>query len=411
MTSSLARRTAVASLLLSAILVPFGLAQESAEELSPAQRYYLRGTELMNNRKLLDAVEQFQLAIDENPDYADAYRRLAYAYTEMAKTEADYYQDALDTYEDLEALLPEGDVDVKKSMAYVQAAMGEMDDAIATYETILEITPDDCAIWTQIAQAHRTQAEREKADAAGEETDSSKARVAKSVDAYTKIIDLCPEDVEAYKALGEMHFAGGRFDESAAVYAQLLEKDPENVDILSKLGYLYQKGKEWDKAAPVYKKLLELDPARVNDRMIYGQALKELGRFEGSAEQYRLVIESDAERKDVYCNLCFLYVEAKNGQMAVETGMKAISENAPQQGCLTACWAKGLELRAVGMYREGKYDNAISGYEEARLKFQTIQGDKDFGDYSTKQIERLIKLIEQAKAQKEKAKQEGAGNR
>ena len=83
------------------------------EDLTKAQRYYLRGVELMNNLKHLDAVEAFQLAIDEDAKYVDAYRRLALAYTEMAKSDAEYYRDALDTYMDLEALLPPDDVEVR----------------------------------------------------------------------------------------------------------------------------------------------------------------------------------------------------------------------------------------------------------------------------------------------------------
>ena len=133
-------------------------------EPTKAQRYYQRGVEYMNNSRFLDAVEQFQLALDENSDYIDAYRRLAYAYAQMGQTESEYYQDALDTYEDLEAKLPADDVDVRKNIAFVQAAMGDLDDAIATYKEILDITPEDCTIWTQIGDAQKLQADRMKAD-------------------------------------------------------------------------------------------------------------------------------------------------------------------------------------------------------------------------------------------------------
>ena len=380
-------------------------AAQSQEDLPEAQRYYLRGTELMNNRKLLDAVEQFQLAIDADGEYVDAYRRLAYVYTEMAKTDDEYYQDALDTYEDLAALLPEDEVEVKKNIAFVQAAMGDMEDAIGTYEDVLEITPDDCQVWGAVGLAHKTQGDRLKADG-GEEAEVA-ARLEKAAEAYRSMIKACPDDLQAYNALGELYFSSNNFDAAAKVYADLLAKDPENVDIASKLGFLYYRAEDWTNAAPVYKQLLDVDPSRSNDRGLYAKVLENLEKWDQAADQYMKLIETDPDKKGMFCNLGFLYIKANNGQKAIESSMKGISENAPQQGCLTAVWAKGLELRGVDLYRAGSYDPAITSYQEAKLKFGTIQGDADFGDYATKQIARLDKLIQQAQAQKEKAKQEG----
>jgi len=387
-----------------AVLAPFAAAQEAVEDMTPAQRYFLRGTDLMSNRKLLDAVEQFQLAIDEDPDFTDAYRRLAYVYTEMAQSEDEYYQDALDTYEDLEALLPGDDVEVKKSKAFVQAAMGDVDDAIETYETILEITPEDCSIWMQIGEAQRTQALRAKADA-GEETPAVQERFDQAVKAYTTVTELCPDDLAAYNSLGELHFNNQDFDQAAKVFADLLEKDPENVNIASKLGYLYKQAEDWANAEPIYKQLLDLAPDRIDDRAVYAKVLEEAGKCTESAEQYQMIIDQDTSKKSMYCNLAFLYVKCKEGQKVINTAMRAISENAPEQPCLNAAWGKGLEIRAVEMYRQGLYDNAITGYSEAKLKFQTVQGDSNFGDYATKQIDRLNKLIEQARLEKKKAEQ------
>ncbi len=390
------------------LLLPVAPAMAQGEEsLSEAQRYHLRGTELRNNRKLLDAAEQFQLAIDADPDYVDAYRSLAFVYTEMAKSEADYWQDALDTYESLLDLGPGDKVGIQKNIAFVQASMGEMDDAIDTYHVILEENPEDCSVWTAIGAAQKAEADRARAASdAGAEDPDYQERVTEAVVAFEKVIEFCPDDLAAYDAAGGIHFANGDFAKAAAIYEDLLEHDPENVDVMSKLGFIYKKDENWAKAIPLYEKLLEIDPTRVNDRAVLGKAYEETGETEKAAEQYTMIIESDPSKATMYCNLCFLYVKAKNGQKSVETAMRAISENAPNKGCLTAAWAKGLELRGIDAYRGGLYDNAITAYGEAKLKFTTIQGDKDFGDYATKQITRLNKLIEQAQLQKKKAAQE-----
>ena len=74
--------TGVASSGSSSRTVPTLQAQDATggqEDLAPARRYYLKGVELMNNSRFLDAVEQFQLCIDEDGESIDCHRRLALA--------------------------------------------------------------------------------------------------------------------------------------------------------------------------------------------------------------------------------------------------------------------------------------------------------------------------------------------
>lgn len=377
-------------------------------EPTKAQRYYQRGVEYMNNSRFLDAVEQFQLALDENADYIDAYRRLAYAYTQMGATESEYYQDALDTYEDLEAKLPADDVDVRKNIAFVQAAMGDLDDAIATYKEILDITPEDCSIWTQIGDAQKVQADRMKANG-GSAPDKAAydAKIKAAIDAYTKVTDLCPDSLAAYNTLGELLFNTGDMDGAAGIYTKVLAKDPSKLDIASRLGYIYMQGKEYAKAIPIYEKLLDLDPSRVNDRKQYALALQKAGKTSEAGAQFQKIIDADpAANASLYCNLCMMYVDAEDGEKTIDTAMKGIAAAAPVEGCLTYGWAKGLEFRARGMMKTGQYDRAISTFREAKLKFKTITSDPNFGKAATQQLDRMDQFIKIAEQTKEKAKQQ-----
>lgn len=380
----------------------------SQAEPSKAQRYYQRGVEYMNNSRFLDAVEQFQLALDESTGYVDAYRRLAYAYTQMGATEDEYYQDALDTYEDLKSKLPADDVDVRKNIAFVQAAMGDLDDAIATYKEILNITPDNCTIWTQIGDAEKLQADRMKADGgAPADKKAYDAKIQSAIDAYTKVTQVCPDSLAAYNTLGELLFSAERMDQAAKVYETVLSKDPTKLDIASRLGYIYMKGEEYTNAIPVYETLLKQDPSRINDRKQYALALQKAGKTTEAGEQFQKIIDADpTANASLYCNLCMMYVDAENGEKAIDTAMKGIAAAAPVEGCLTYGWAKGLELRARDMMKVGQYDRAITTFREAKLKFKSIEGDKTFGNAATKQQDRMDKFISIAEQTKEKAKQQ-----
>jgi tetratricopeptide (TPR) repeat protein len=382
----------------------------TASAQSEAEEYYRRGVESMNNSRYLDAVEQFQLAVNEAPNYVDAHKKMAYVYTQMAKTEEDYFQDALDKYEDILALVQtdEEKVEVLESIAFVQAEMGDMDDAISTYEEILEIRPEDCSVWSRIGGAHKFVADLMKQDGE-EQSEEHQARLQQAIDAYTKVTELCPDTLEAYTTLGEIFFFSGRRDDAAYIFETLLQLDPENMDTLSRLGYLYKEEENWAKAAPIYEKILEMDPSRVSTRQGYAKALENLGQYEKAAAQYRMIIESDPEaHSKLYCNLAKLYaLDAKDAEKAIEMSMEGIAQNAPVEGCLTYFWAKGLELRGTDYVREGEYDRAITTYQEAILKFQGILADKNFGNHAEKQIVRLNKLIAIAQQTKEKARQQG----
>jgi tetratricopeptide (TPR) repeat protein len=385
-------------------LLGTALAQSEAEE------YYRKGVESMNNSRYLDAVEQFQLAVDENPDFVDAHKKMAYVYTQMAKTEEDYFQDALDKYEDILALVQtdEDQVGILESIAFVQAEMGDMDDAISTYEEILEIKPEDCGVWTRIGGAHKFVADRMKQE--GEEEDVEyEGRLKKAIDAYTKVTELCPDSLKAYATLGEIFFFTDRKDDAAYIYETMLQLDPDNLDTMIRLAYLYKEEKDWAKAAPLYERILAVDPTRVSTRQGYAKALQKLGQYEKAVEQYQMIIDSDPEKYgSLYCNMANLYaLDARDGEKAIEISMEGIAQNAPVKGCLTYFWGKGLELRGTDFVREGAYDRGITTYQEAIMKFQSILDDKNFGNHATKQVDRLNKLIAIAQQTKEKNRQQG----
>jgi tetratricopeptide (TPR) repeat protein len=395
--------------------VPVLQAQEAVgggQKPTKAQEHYRKGVEFMGTSRFLDAVEQFQLCIDEEGENVDCHRQLAFAYTQMGQTEADYWEDALDVYRDLEALLPADDVDVRRSIAYVQAATGEVDDAIGTYEEILEITPEDCDIWGRIGDAEKGQAERIKQSSeAGAEDPAYLTRIDKAVKAYTEVTTLCPNSLETWENLGAIYFDRGQFEDAAGIYTTMLEKDPDNVDILSKLGYIHRKAEppDWAEASRVYGRIVELDPSRVSARNSYGVSLQRLRKHTEAVAQYQTIIDLDpVQYGGLYCQICNLYaLDAKDGEKAIQIAMKGIAANAPNQGCLTYFWGKGLELRGMGMVLEGRYDRAITTYREAKLKFSSILTDPDFGAHAKKELGRMDNRITIAEQTREKARQSG----
>jgi tetratricopeptide (TPR) repeat protein len=283
--------------------------------------------------------------------------------------------------------------------------MGDLAGAIDTSEEILAVTPQDCVLWLQLGDANRGLSEFIKAEKGPEDPEVA-SRLDRSIAAYRKVTEVCPDTLVSYDKLGEIYFGSGKFTEAAEVYEQLLARDPSALDVASRLGFLYYKAEQWEKAIPVYQKLLEQAPDRQEDRKIYSTSLQKAKRYEEAAEQYQFLIDADKQNNTLYCNKAFLYIDADNGEKAIETAMLGLAANAPKAGCLNCAWGKGLELRAERLLQEAQFDRAISTYGEAKVKFMSAVGDPDFGNYAKKQLERIDQLIERAKQMKMKYEQD-----
>ena len=388
------------------------LAQGTAEP-SKAQRYLISGTELMNNARYLDAAEQFRLAIDEDPEMVDAYRNLAYVYSKMAETDAEYYQDALEIYEEVEALLPD-DLDIKRNKAYVFTQLDEMEEAVATYEEIVALDPKDCTSYGAMGELYRRRAETRP-----EGSEEYKTEMLQAVEKFDELIAACPDEVSAYNTVGEIYFKLGDLESASTIYTKLLELQPENVDAAGRMGYLwYNAGEEkrkakdkdgsvalYEKSLPYLQRVLEIDPDQVQYRQLYANALKYAGKTGESAKQLRMIIDNDPSQAGLYCNLGFTYLDANENETAIEMAMMAIANGAPEPGCLYSIWGKGLEGRGNAQYENFEFSKAISTYAEAKSKFSLALGDAKFGSYAQKQIERLDQLIARATAAKAKNEQ------
>jgi tetratricopeptide (TPR) repeat protein len=381
-----------------------------------AQRHFISGTELEQNFRFLDAAEQYRLAIDEDQDFIDAYRSLARVFSEMAKSEPEYFEDALELYEQLEEKVPD-DVGVKKNKAYVFIQLDEIEDAVATYEEILELAPEDCDSWGRLASVRETQAGE-----AGEGTPEAMGFLESAIAAYTKMTEVCEggDEAVAYNKLGEIYYKAGETERASAIYDALIERDPENVEIYGRAGYLWhtagkgalEAGNDaearsmFTKAIGYFDKLLELDPERSQYRGLLADSLKRAGLHERAAQEYLKIIEEDPTKMNLYCNVGFTLLDASKDEQAIEMAMRAIGEGAPSEGCLYCIWGKGLEGRGNAQVENFEFDRAITTYTDAKAKFFLALGDPQFGDYAAKQITRQDQLIERAKQMKLKVEQQ-----
>lgn len=101
--------------------------------------YYYVGMAYLNRERASEAIGQLNIALQLDPQFGAALNELGYAYARMRD-----YDKAIDCFKRYAAANP-GDPNPFDSMAELYFKMGRIDDAIATYNEVLDIKPDFAA--------------------------------------------------------------------------------------------------------------------------------------------------------------------------------------------------------------------------------------------------------------------------
>ncbi len=90
-----------------------------------------------DDKKLYDeSIEEYEKALELDPNYGDAFNMLAYAYSDMGN-----FEKSIEYLKKYASLHPE-DANPLDSMGEIYLKMGRLDEAIAKYKEALEIKPD-----------------------------------------------------------------------------------------------------------------------------------------------------------------------------------------------------------------------------------------------------------------------------
>ena len=108
-----------------------------APYLIPAEKYYRSGVKARQRGQYLEAIEDFNKAINLKPDYADAYYDRGYTYHRK-----DEYKQAIEDFNKVINLKPDyADAYFFRSHAYI--TQGRHDEAIQDLDKVIELSPND----------------------------------------------------------------------------------------------------------------------------------------------------------------------------------------------------------------------------------------------------------------------------
>ncbi len=223
-----------------------------------------------------DAITEYKMAIWLDCLNIQAYRHLAAAYEELGD-----YDNAVEIYEKLVKLMP-GMPDVHSSLANILFVKGDIDGAIAHFQTAITLNPKK--EWTSVVN-----------QTLGFIYQEAKQDLDAAIMSYQSAYLQTPKDIDIYVNLGSAFYDKEDFNNALAVYRNALDLQPKNAQIHCNLGFLYWSNGNLDEAIKEYGLAVEYnkyyDIAYNNLGVIY---LDDLGQVRKAIELFEKSIECNA---------------------------------------------------------------------------------------------------------------------
>lgn len=268
-----------------------------------AYRYFAEGQRKFDMIFYEEAVENFEKAVEIDPNFATAYARLALSYSGMGRREqalqaiekavglvdrvtereklnilafdASYKGDTrgiIETYEQMVHLFPK-DKEARFRLGTVYYNLERFDEAISQFEAALHIDNTYKHVYNMLGYAYSSQGFYEKA-----------------LESHRRYIELVPDEPNPHDSMGEIYQQAGLFDEAIREYKEALRLKSDLHFPWEHMGNALMEKGEFDKALRTYKRYVELSPSdflKSYGYALVGEALWAKEEFEKAYEVYR----------------------------------------------------------------------------------------------------------------------------
>jgi len=247
------------------------------------------------------ALEEYELAVEYNPNDIFAHQNLAQIYSD--KKELDKAKSALETA-------------IKISQKFGQAhntwgeyalGLADIDSAKKDFTRAIKFDPNIIDAYLRLANIHAIKKEFTKA--------TSLLKKANSIDINNDIV---------HNNLGYYLELSGDLDSAEKHYNLALKFNPESKTTYFNLGRLYKDKKQFKKAKKVMQKAIDIDPKLIYAHDSLGEILKELGDAKSAMNAYEQSLKLNPNNVFGLISLADLYGKAKQYQKAATLLEKAI---------------------------------------------------------------------------------------
>ena len=229
----------------------------------------------------------------------------------------------------------------------VHDSQGEYDWAIEDYNTaikltntVIEMNPNDVEAYIRRGIVYHRKGEYNSA-----------------VANFTRAIELDPSIPQLYLARGISYHHKGDYDSAIKDATKALELNPDNTEAYQHRALAYQSKGDYDHAIADFTKVIDLNPNDTNAYCGRGHAYQSKDDYDRAIADFTKAIDLNPNDAVAYCGRGYAYQSKGDYDRAIEDCTKAVAL-APND-------AKVYSHRGIIYYYKGDYDRAIADYAKA----------------------------------------------
>jgi tetratricopeptide (TPR) repeat protein len=226
------------------------------------------------------------------------------------------------------------------NLAYANAAVGGVDDAIRHYRIALTINPNHADIPFRVALGW-----------------ANENRLKDAIQLYTVVLERVPDHIEARYNLGNALLKMGKWDEGVAQYILVLRQKPDFADAHNNLGFALASKQRYPEALLEYNKAIQINTNYADAYNNLAVALDNMDRPEDAAANYAMALKIKPGSAATHDNLAMTLLKLGDAGAAHRNLLEAI-RLAPADAKFQ--YHMGLVLGA-----QGKLDEAIDRFRAA----------------------------------------------
>lgn len=245
--------------------VPFVVKKPTAES-APADTdsHYQEGVKLLKQRQVDAAIEQLNLAIQNNPQHAEAYRYLGLAYGQK-----NLWAEASQVLQKAVNFKPD-DVQSLKNLGVAHLKLNQISEAVQALGQALQHAPDDSKAKMYYELAAEKYAEQQKQEQLPEE-EADEPRDFAPPDEENELLQppVTPPQRTKGSQSDPLHIQldkgvecldNGQYNAAIDAFNEAIRLAPSSSNGYFGLGMVYEKRGDWGKAIDAYERALELNP-------------------------------------------------------------------------------------------------------------------------------------------------------
>jgi tetratricopeptide (TPR) repeat protein len=288
----------------------FGQAKTNARE--DAYYHFSKGRMLDDQGQPAQAVEEYQKALDQDPNNSLIYSEMAASYLrnnrlrEAVETAQKAIQADHDNIEAHKLLTSVYLQVIGRANAQQPPSVDTINSAIHEFEEIIRIDPTERQSLLMLGRLYQIKGDRDKA--AG---------------IYKQFLGVEPGSEDGITALAKLHMDAGNDKEAIELLEEFVKQHPDSDSALQTLGEAYSTTQQYGKAENAYKRASELDPDDVEIKKSEAQAAFLADDIDNAAKMYEDLLKVEPEDGIARLRLGQIYRRQMKYDLAQENLQKA----------------------------------------------------------------------------------------